>query len=131
MTVIESQEVSIDKDQKEVIDFLSDLSNYAELMPDRIKSWEVNGDVADVYIEGLGKYQIQFEEKTDSGVVLSPVGSVPVNFTININTRNLDNSTAVKGEIHAKLNMMMKMMAQKPLQEMIDVQVTRLKEKLS
>lgn len=131
MTTIESNEVVIRKPQDEVMTYLSDLNNYADLMPERIKSWEVHGEEAEAYIEGLGKYAIGIKEQTNDKVVLVPTSNVPVDFTIEIQVVPHPNGSLVKGTILAKLNMMMKMVAQKPLQELIDVQINRLGEVLN
>jgi carbon monoxide dehydrogenase subunit G len=131
MTTIESKEVIIKKSTQEVMTYLSDLNNYGDLMPDRIKSWEVEGNEAQAYIEGLGKYAIGIQEKTYNKVVLAPTSNVPVNFTIEISVNEHAQGSAVKGAILAQLNMMMKMVAQKPLQELIDVQINRLEEVLN
>ena len=81
-TNINSQEIQINRSANKVVDFLSDLNNYASLMPKEVNMFEVEGDQATLHVDGLGKFQLVVSEKTADQIVLKPSGKLPFDFDI-------------------------------------------------
>lgn len=129
MTRIESDPIQINKAVSSVYQFLSDLRNYKELMPDRVTEFDAGEDEARLRIEGLGKFSMRRGNcMPDSLIELIPEGSLPFSFTMRWELQETDANTRVLGIIDADLNMMLKMLAQGPLREFINTQAHRIRE---
>ncbi|MHA4896183.1 SRPBCC family protein [Pedobacter sp. PWIIR3] len=132
MTVIESTTV-INKPVAEVYAFLADLNNHQQLMPENIYNWSSTTDEASFTIQNMAKLAIKISERIENKELIAiPTEKPPFDIELKWNVdANGDQSTTAKLTISADLNMMMKMLAVKPLQGLADHQTEKLKEVLS
>ncbi|WP_099372308.1 SRPBCC family protein [Sphingobacterium sp. 1.A.5] len=131
MTVIQNT-VEINKPVSEVYNFLSDMNNHEQLMPDNIVNWTSTADETRFTIKNMAKLSLRISERLENKELVSvPFEEAPFPLTLRWQleptSENSTNSTFI---IEAGLNMMMKMMASGPLQKLVDYQVNRLKEVL-
>ncbi|MCT1532208.1 SRPBCC family protein [Sphingobacterium daejeonense] len=131
MTVIQNT-VEINKPVSQVYNFLSDMNNHEQLMPDNIVNWTSTADETRFTIKNMAKLSLRISERLENKELVSvPIEEAPFPLTLRWQLEpTSENSTNATFIIEAGLNMMMKMMASGPLQKLVDYQVNRLKEVL-
>lgn len=121
MTTIESKSIQLIYPNSKVFEFLNDLNNYKILMPDTVSDWWSNFDEAKLKIQGLGTLHLKKSEtKFNSYIKIIPASKAPVELFIEWIITSENNLCNVKAVINAELNMFMKMLAEKPLQNIAD-----------
>lgn len=129
MTVIEST-TTIDLPIDKVYNFLEDLNNHQQLMPDNIYNWSSTANEASFTIQNMAKLAIHIDSRVpNSEIVAIPTEKPPFDVTLKWTVEPSENGgTIAKHIISADLNMMMKMLAAGPLQKLADHQTQKLKE---
>ena len=132
MTIIEST-VSINKPVNEVFEFLSDLNNHQQLMPETIYNWSSTKDEARFTIQNMAKLALKVSSITkDKEISVKPIEEVPFELELKWNlTDDGAGKTQATHSISADLNMMMKMIVSGPLQKLVDHEANALKTILS
>ncbi|MDF2434337.1 MAG: hypothetical protein JWP44_3968 [Mucilaginibacter sp.] len=131
MITFESK-VTINKTVKEVYNFLADLNNHRQLMPDNVEDWTSTYDTASFNIRNMTKLSLKVESRIeDSEIIIVPSEKPPFNLELRWNLSFNNNQTEAVLTILADLNMMMKMMASGPLQKLADHQTQTLGSTLS
>jgi len=132
MTIIESK-VSINKPLNEVFDFLSDLNNHQQLMPENIYNWSSTVDEAKFTIQNMAKLALKVSSITkNKEIIVKPSEEAP--FEIELKWTVTDEGEGITEATHtisADLNMMMKMIVSGPLQKLVDHEANALKTILS
>ncbi|MGH2623521.1 MAG: SRPBCC family protein [Sphingobacterium sp.] len=123
---------SINKPLNEVYQFLSDLNNHEQLMPENIYNWSSTEDEAKFTIQNMIKLALKITERVENKeLICKPSEEAPFELTLKWKVDEIsENTTNASFIIDADLNMMMKMMASGPLQKLVDHQVNRLREVL-
>lgn len=132
MTIIESK-VLISKPVNEVFEFLSDLNNHQQLMPENIYNWSSTKDEARFTIQNMAKLAIKISSIIENKeIIATPTEEVPFALELKwiLNDAG-DGQTEATHAISADLNMMMKMIVAGPLQKLVDHQTNTLKDILS
>ncbi|MGN0002900.1 MAG: SRPBCC family protein [Sphingobacterium composti] len=131
MTIIQNN-VVINKPVSEVYNFLNDLNNHEQLMPDNIYNWSSTADEARFTIKNMAKLALKISQRVENKeIVCVPSEEAPFEVKLVWKVEEVSPSeTKASFIIEAQLNMMMKMMASGPLQKLVDHQVSKLKEKL-
>ena len=129
MTIIEST-VELNFTTDKVYDFLADLNNHQQLMPENIYNWSSTEDEASFTIQNMAKLAIKISSRVpNTEIVAIPTEKPPFDVELKWTVEQNDNGgTIAKHIISADLNMMMKMLASGPLQKLADHQTTKLKE---
>ncbi|HEY1060138.1 MAG TPA: SRPBCC family protein [Daejeonella sp.] len=132
MTNIEST-VTIEKPVNEVFDFLADLNNHQQLMPENIYNWSSTKDEARFTIQNMAKLALKVSSITkDKEIVVKPSEAAPFELELKWTLNDLgDGKTEAIYTISADLNMMMKMIVSGPLQKLVDHEAAQLKAVLS
>ncbi|RZJ79013.1 MAG: SRPBCC family protein [Flavobacterium sp.] len=132
MTIIEST-VELDLAIEKVYEFLADLNNHQQLMPDNIYNWSSTADEASFTIQNMAKLAIKISSRVpNTEIVAIPTEKPPFDVELKWTVEQNDNGgTIAKHIISADLNMMMKMLASGPLQKLADHQTSKLKEILA
>jgi len=132
MILLKSKTISTDKSVYYMFDYLSDLSNFERLMPDNVRSFQIENDCAILDIQGIGKLELAVTEAiSPKKIVMLPLNKVPFKFDIQWHIDSTDDGSKIHAIINADLNLMMKMMAKKPLNDFINVQIQKLSNELS
>ena len=132
MTNIEST-VSIDRPVSEVFDFLADLNNHQQLMPDNIYNWSSTKDEARFTIQNMAKLALKVSSiSKDKEIIVQPSEAAPFELELKwtLNDQGEGKTEAIY-TISADLNMMMKMIVSGPLQKLVDHETAQLKAILS
>jgi len=130
MTNITSETVSLKTPIQEIFDFLSDLNNYNQLLPENnisdFQSTKENCSfkVQNAYNIGLDKVN----EKSPNLVTLHSSENSPIKFELNIHISENSGETSTYLNCEADLNPMLKMMVERPLQNLFNYMASRLKE---
>ena len=128
MTLFESK-VSINRPVNEVYQFLADMNNHQQLMPDNIHDWSSTVDEARFNIQNMATLAIRIENRiSNSEIRIIPFEKPPFDLELKWVLNLTDNVTDVAFSITADLNMMMKMLASGPLQKLTDHETQRLAE---
>lgn len=129
MTIIESN-VEINLPVAQAYQFLADLNNHQQLMPENIYNWSSTTDTASFTIQNMAKLAIHISERVENEkLVAIPTEKPPFDLSLQWTvTDNGNGTTTAKHTISADLNMMMKMLAAGPLQKLADYQTKKLKE---
>lgn len=132
MTIIESK-VSINMPVNEVFDFLSDLNNHQQLMPENIYNWSSTKDEAKFTIQNMAKLALKVSSITkNKEIIVKPSEEAPFKMELKWNVNeDAEGKTEATYTISADLNMMMKMIVLGPLQKLVDHQANALKTILS
>ena len=102
-------------------------------MPSKVRSFEATETAATLDIEGIGKVELAITEQVEpTKIVMVPQNKVPFKFDLNWSLiESSVGTTEVQAVINADLNFMMKMMAEKPLKDFLNVQAHKLTELLN
>lgn len=132
MVEFKSNKSIVNKGAEEVFNYLANPSNYEGLMPSNVRSFEANAHGAKLNIQGIGDIELAFSNKLEFSLLeMKPQNQVPFEFDLQWHLVERDNTTEVQAIIHAKLNFMMRMMAEKLLVDFLNVQVHKLSEQMN
>lgn len=129
MTRIESQVVSIDNSAENIFNILSDFTNYEKLMPSQVTNWQATKDECSFTISGMATIGMKIVERTPhTNIRITSHGKVPFSFTLNANLTETGPNTC-NGQLimDADMNIMLKMMAEKPLGNFLNMLAERMK----
>jgi carbon monoxide dehydrogenase subunit G len=132
MTNIEST-VTIERPINEVFNFLADLNNHQQLMPENIYNWSSTKDEVRFTIQNMAKLALKVSSMTqDKEIVVKPSEAAPFDLELKWTLNDLgEGKTEASHTFSAELNMMMKMIVSAPLQKLVDHQTSQLKVILS
>ena len=118
---LESKKTIINKSQKEFFEFLSDLENFRQLMPENTEKFEVDGESFIFSLKGMPEIRLVVKEKQEFDKIMLGAASSKLNFTlITLINKISDNSCETQLLFEGDFNPMMAMMVKKPLQKFID-----------
>jgi len=118
---LESNKRIIQKSQKELFTFLTDLNNFESILPDSLEEFSVSGDSFKFQLKGMPAIRLAFDTKQEFDLIKLKATSdtFPIYLICKINAISETQSEAqlfFEGEINA----MMAMMLKKPLQNLLD-----------
>jgi len=132
MSTFEST-VTINKPASIVYQFLADMNNHQQLMPeDDISDWSSTVDEARFTIRNMIKLALKIEERTpDTAIRIIPAEKPPFDLELKWTLSGNNDHTEVQFFITADLNMMMKMVASGPLQKLANDETSNLQNILN
>ncbi|MGZ3752790.1 MAG: SRPBCC family protein [Mucilaginibacter sp.] len=131
MTVFTSK-ATIDKPVSEVYQFLADMNNHQQLMPENITDWASTADEARFNIQNMASLALKINDRVvDSQITIISIERPPFDLELQWQLAAVDNTTEVTYTISADLSMMMKMLASGPLQKLADHETQSLNKALS
>ncbi len=131
MTIIENK-VLINQPVDVVYNFLNDLNNHEQLMPENIYNWSSTVDEAKFTIQNMAKLALKVDSRiANQEITIIPSEKAPFDVQMKWLVKEIGNQTEVQLVISADLNMMMKMLASGPLQKLTDHQTAALQKKIS
>ena len=119
---LETKKTVINKSQKDFFEFLTNLNNFKQLMPENTDKFEVDGDSFLFSLKGMPEIRLVLKEKNEFDKIILGAASSKLNFTLSavINAVS-DNSCEAQLLFNGDFNPMMAMMVKSPLQKFIDV----------
>lgn len=115
MITFNSPEVDVNLSAEALFNKLSNLNNLQAILPPQITEFESTTENCSFKIGGMPKINLQIDEKIPNSKIslTAKDNQVPFNLVCNITDQG-KNSKAVL-QLNAELNMMMRMMLEKPL----------------
>ncbi len=126
---LESPKVTLDKSAEETFNFLSDVKNFENLMPENISKFEVlDNDKFLFALKGMPEIILKKKEAIpNSKVVLGAAGG-KLDFSLIGNIQEIDtNKTEVQLSFTGQFNAMMAMMVKGPITKFIETLVENMK----
>lgn len=129
---IESEKIIINCQAEKVYNFLGNFDNFSSLMPEQVINWQSTGDSCSFEIKGLASLGLRIIEKNPfSKIIMQAEGKIPFSFTWNSLFQEISlEQCEVQMVIDADMNPFIAMMAEKPLQNFVNVILPRLKEEM-
>ena len=119
---LESPKVTTDKNQQEMFEFLTNVENYEQLMPESKEKFRVLDQETFLFaLKGMPEIKLKITETEEPKLVVLGSTSDKLNFSLNIHIDKLnENQSETQLFFHGKFNAMMSMMVKGPLQKFID-----------
>lgn len=126
MTTFKSPEVIINRTAESFFKKIGDLNNLKDIMPSTIQNFESTESTCSFKMKGMPSLNLKLGEKIPySKISLTAEGS-QVPFSLDCFITEKGNQCQARLEINAELNMMMKMMVEKPLTQFLDVLASKM-----
>ena len=117
----ESHQVVIRKPEALIYTVLSDFINFSPALEGKVEDWKVEGDSCSFKVKGITAGMKIVDRIPSNTIKIEGDQSSPMPFTFWIQLKQVSvDDTRMRLTLHAKLNMMMKMMLGKKLQEGIN-----------
>ncbi len=124
MTDIESKQGKIKANEEQVFEFLADLRNLDNYIPqDKVQDWQSQEDSCSFSVPKVGQLSLHIAEKTPFNLIkVEPIGgATPFSFKFFIQIKQVaEQDTRIKLTLRAELNVMMKTMFKGPLKKGLD-----------
>ncbi|MDT0686097.1 SRPBCC family protein [Autumnicola psychrophila] len=119
---LESPKVTANKNQQEMFEFLTNVENYEQLMPESKEKFKVLDQETFLFaLKGMPEIKLKIQETEEPKLVVLGSTSDKLNFSLNIHIDNLNkNKSENQLFFHGKFNAMMSMMVKSPLQKFIN-----------
>lgn len=130
MTTISSEKKIVNVPLRHLYAFMADLRNYEPLMPDQVEQWTATTDECSFKVQSLGSIKLRIESKEmNSRINIRPNGNLPFDMSMVcfLNQADEQNSN-IQIVISANLSPMYKMMAERPLNNLVNLMVENLEK---
>lgn len=118
---LESKKSVVNKSQKELFEFLTNLQNFEKLMPSTIDKFEVDGDSFLFSLKGMPEIRLVIKEKNEFDKIVLSAASSKLNFSLTTLIQPISENTCdLQLLFTGDFNPMMAMMVKSPLQKFID-----------
>lgn len=118
---LQGNKVVVSKSQKETFNFLTDLKNFKELMPESIQKFEVEVDSFVFGLKGMPEIRLVLKDSTEYSKITLGAASSKLDFELIANISQVNaTSSEVQLDFNGKFNAMMAMMVKKPLTSFIE-----------
>lgn len=131
MLTIDTGFKTINAPVNQVFDFLSNVDNLKELMPEQVINWSGDAESCRYTIKGMADIGMRMQTREPyQTLLIKSDGKVPFEFSLNIKLESAtENQCKVKLLFEADMNMMLRMMAEKPLSNFFNYQLSALEKK--
>ena len=117
----ESHQVVIRKPEALIYAILSDFKNFSPALEGKVEDWKVEGDSCSFKVKGITAGMKIVDRIPSNTIKIEGDQTSPMPFTFWIQLKQVSvDDTRMRLTLHTKLNMMMKMMLGKKLQEGIN-----------
>ena len=117
----ESHQVVIRKPEALIYAILSDFKNFSPALEGKVEDWKVEGDSCSFRVKGITAGMKIVDRIPSNTIKIEGDQTSPMPFTFWIQLKQVSvDDTRMRLTLHTKLNMMMKMMLGKKLQEGIN-----------
>ena len=119
---LESPKKTVEKQQQPLFDFLTEVKNYEQLMPESIEKFEVLNLKAFLFqLKGMPEIQLEIKETREPEQVVLGALSEKLPFTLTVDISAVaEEKSEVQLFFEGKFNAMMGMMIKSPIQKFID-----------
>ncbi len=134
MTHIESDKVAIKTNSKQVFDFVFDMNNIIELLPqEKVENWKGEEDNCSFSIKGLSRIGMKrYSTEEPTKITIISHGKNPFDFTMNLHIKECsENESEACLDFDANMNAMIEMMVKGPLTNLFNIMAVKLQEKFN
>jgi len=119
---LESTKTTVEKSAQYMFDALSDVKNFAKLMPDSISKFEVTSDDSFIFgLKGMPEIKLKMKEKIATSKIILGAASDKLPFTLTANIEVVsENLSSVQLVFDGEFNAMMGMMIKGPIGKFIE-----------
>ena len=126
---LESAKVTSQKSDIEMFEFLSDVKNFEQLMPDNTDKFEVQDDSFLFALKGMPEIRLKLQEKSPNYKIVLGSTSDKFPFTLTGNISKIEkNSSNVQLFFEGNFNPMVAMMIKNPLQKFINTLIENIEK---
>ena len=126
MATFKSPEVIVNKRAQDFFNKIGDLNNLKDIMPSQVEDFKSTETTCSFKMSGMPKLALEIAEKTEfSKISLTAIDS-QVPFSLDCFIVEKGEQCQARLEINTELNMMMKMMIEKPLTQFLDVLASKM-----
>ena len=131
MEIISNKEI-VNKSKEELFNFLSDMNNYQQLMPEQVTEWTSEVDQCRYVLNGMAQIGMKISEKIPFDKInISSHGKVPFVFTLIVEiSESSTGNSEVQVIFNGDVNMFMKPMLEKPLTNFFNFIVKKINQKI-
>ena len=120
-------ELIINRNAQDVYNFLSDFRNFEKLMPEQIVNWHATESSCSFTIKGMTTLGMKIKNKIQYSLVeIEHSGKAPFDFTLKCVISDKQEQSGVKLVLEADLSPILKMLAEKPLTNFLNLLVSKL-----
>jgi carbon monoxide dehydrogenase subunit G len=132
MAEFHSNEVEITVNPLKIYHYLNDFNNFNQLLPPQVTNWKSTGETCSFTVQGMADIALRIADRAEpSFISYAAIDDQPFAMTLNTHVRQVDDSISIVNIIlSAKLNPMLKMMASRPLQNLVNILADKLKEEM-
>lgn len=125
---LESNKVTVNKSAKDLCEFLSDVKNFEQLMPENISKFEVIRDNAFVFaLKGMPEIALELKESIPPNKVVLGAISDKLPFTLTAHIEEVSaHSSLAQLHFEGEFNAMMAMMIKGPISKFLETLSTNL-----
>jgi len=118
---LQSDKVTVQKSQQELFNFLTDVNNYEQIMPESKEKFQVKSqDTFAFALKGMPEIALQIKETREPEYFKLGSTSDKFDFSLDVEIQSLgDNQSEAQLFFHGKFNTMMAMMVKGPLKKFI------------
>ncbi|WP_029038418.1 SRPBCC family protein [Salinimicrobium xinjiangense] len=118
---LQSDKVNVNKSQQELFNFLTNVENYEQIMPESKEKFEVKSEDTFVFaLKGMPEIALQIKETREPEYIKLGSTSDKFNFSLDVEIEPVDeNHSQAQLFFHGKFNTMMAMMVKGPLKKFI------------
>ena len=118
---LESPKINLTRSSNDVFDFLSDVKNFEQLMPENIDKFEAQDDSFLFALKGMPEIRLKMQESEAPSKVVLGSASEKFPFTLTADIEGTsDNSCSTQLRFEGEFNPMVAMMVKNPLQKFIN-----------
>ena len=128
METFTSPEVIIKRSAENFFIKIGNLNNLKDIMPSSIKDFESTETTCSFKMKGMPALNLELTEKTPFSKISLTAKDSQVPFSLDCYITEKGNQCQARLEINAELNMMMKMMVEKPLTQFLDVLSSKMEQ---
>ena len=127
---LDSPKQTIEKSQKEVFEFLSDVKNFEKLMPENISKFEVLSEDTFLFaLKGMPEIVLKKKSSTPHEQIILGAAGGKLDFSLTGNIVELaENKSEVQLKFAGDFNAMMAMMIKGPISKFIETLVVNIPE---
>lgn len=125
---IESRKVTVNRSSENLFQFLTDLNNYEQLMPENTDKFEIDGDSFIFGLKGMPEIRLIPKESTPNSSVILGAASSKIPFTLAFDITDTNDNSEIQIKFQGDFNPMISMMAKKPLTKFIETLIDNLEK---
>ena len=128
MTTFNGPEVIIEKyTNQELFEKLSNLNNLKNILPEKIKNFRSEENTCSFQMEGISELKLSISKKIPYFQISLIALDSPIKFILECHISEKNGKSHAQLEVNAELNMITKMMVEKPIKDFINVLSEKLK----